>query len=192
MRGRLIALAAVTAAIFPVAVSSGCGSPGRVPGPPGSARSMSRTREALPVPMVTGGSRDQARKAYLSMWEAFVAASATADYRAPGLARYAAGGAFSVLVHGLYANYLDGIVTRGRPAFSPEVTVRPMAGTIREADVTDCARTSTWASYTRSGALIGGQPHASRHIIARLQLLSQAGGPQWKVTYLNVGRPGTC
>lgn len=192
MRGRLIALAAVTAAILPVAVSSGCGGPAPVPGPLGSASSPSRTRETVAVPMGTAGSRDRARKAYLSMWGTFVAASATADYRAPGLARYAAGEAFSVLVHGLYANYVDRIVTRGRPAFSPEVTVRRMAGAIPEADVTDCARTSTWASYTRSGAPIGGQPHASRHVIARLQLLSQAGGPQWKVTYLNVGRPGTC
>jgi hypothetical protein len=126
------------------------------------------------------------------MWGAFVAASATADYRAPGLARYAAGGALSVLVHGLYANYEHGIVTRGRPAFRPHVTVRLMAGRIPEAGVTDCARASTWASYTRSGALIGGQPHGSRRIIARLQLLRQAGGAEWKVTYLNVGRPGTC
>jgi hypothetical protein len=192
VRGRLIAVAAVTAAILLVAVSSGCGGPGRVPGSSGPVSSPSRTREAVPVPMRTAGTRDQARKAYQSMWDAFVAASATADYRAPGLARYAAGGALSVLVHGLYANRVDGIVTRGRPAFSPEVTVRPVAGTARQADVTDCARTSTWASYTRSGALIGGQPHGSRHVIARLQLLRQAGGPQWKVTYLNVGRPGTC
>jgi hypothetical protein len=149
-------------------------------------------RETAPAPTVTVGSLVRARGVYLSMWDAFVIASATADYQSPGLARYAAGGALSVLVHGLYANYLAGIVTRGRPAFRPEVTVRPMAGRIPEADVTDCARTSTWASYARSGALIGGQPRGSRHVIARLQLLVQAGGSQWKVTYLNVGRPGTC
>jgi hypothetical protein len=149
-------------------------------------------REAVPAPRVTAGPRDQARKAYLSMWDAFVIASGTADYQAPNLARYAAGGALSVLTHALYTNYVDGIVTRGRPAFRPQVTLTPAAGAASQASVSDCADAATWASYTRSGKLISGQPHGNRQILARLQLFRQAGGPEWKVTYLNVGQPGTC
>lgn len=191
MRGRPIALAALTAAILAIE-ASGCGGQDRVPQTPDSASSASHTHKAVAAPLVTANPQGQARKAYLSMWDAFVIASGTADYRAPNLAQYAVGGALSVLTHGLYMEYVDGIVTRGRPAFRPQVTVTPTAGAAQQARVIDCADTSTWANYTRSGKLISGQPHGSRRIIARLQLFRQAGGPKWKVTYLNVGQPGTC
>jgi hypothetical protein len=52
-----------------------------------------------------------ARQAYLGMWQAFTAASRTADYQYPSLDRYAAGAALELLTRGLYQNYQAGIVT---------------------------------------------------------------------------------
>ena len=139
-----------------------------------------------------GDSRVLARLAYLNMWQTFVNASRTADYQSPALARYAAGGALSLLTQALYTNYKDGIVTRGEPTFSPSVTITATSGGIQQADVTDCVNPSTSANYTKSGKLISGQPHGSRKVIARLQQFSPVGSPEWKVTYLNVGLAGTC
>ncbi len=73
----------------------------------------------------SGNPRALARQAYLGMWQAFVAASRTADYQSASLAHYAAGDALSLLMRGLYQNYRNGIVTRGRPSFHPDVTIAP-------------------------------------------------------------------
>jgi hypothetical protein len=145
-----------------------------VPAPPPAARS--------------GDPAQQARLAYLGMWTAFVQASHTADYQSPALARYAAGGALSVLVHGLYANYQNGIVTRGKPVFHPEVTVATRNGQPFQANVTDCADSSHWLDYYRSGKAVSESAPGRRRIIAQLQPFSGV----WKVTYLNVGKEGTC
>jgi hypothetical protein len=168
-----------------LAAVTGCTGGAATPGP-------SRPSQT-PPPIATsaGDPRVLARQAYLDMWQAFVNASQTADYQSPALARYAAGDALSLLMHSLYANYKDGIVTRGEPSFSPSVTITTSGGT-QQADVTDCASPSTWANYAKSGKLISGQPHGGRKIIARLQQFSPVGSPAWKVTYLNVGLAGTC
>jgi hypothetical protein len=136
----------------------------------------------------TGDPRTLARQAYLGMWQAYVVASRTADYQAPSLDHYAAGAALSVLTHGLYQNHQQGIVTRGQPTFDPAVKmVRASGGDTAEAEVTDCADSSRWLDY-RSGKPVGGQPQGRRRIIAQLQPLNGV----WKVTYLNVGKAGTC
>jgi hypothetical protein len=78
-----------------------------------------------------------ARQAYLGRWQAFTAASRTADYQSPSLDRYAAGAALELLVHGLYQNYREGIVSRGMPSHSVTMT-KTSLGT-PEAKVTDCS-----------------------------------------------------
>jgi hypothetical protein len=193
VRGKSTARVALLTALLSLA-PSGCGGPGhpQPPGPPPSTRATTPTHAPPPSPHVTVTAQAQARAAYLAMWNAYVTASSTADYQSPALARYAAGAALPVLTNGLYASYKDGIVTKGTPSFSPSVTILVAAGGVQQADVTDCADTSTWANYTRSGQLVPGQPQGRRRVTARLQLFIQAGGSQWKVTSLNVGRAGTC
>ena len=78
----------------------------------------------------SGNPRALARQAYLGMWQAFVAASRTADYQSASLAHYAAGDALSLLTRGLYQNYRNGIVTRAgrlstRTSRSPPRTMPP-------------------------------------------------------------------
>jgi hypothetical protein len=143
---------------------------------------------SVPAPASPADPRAQALRAYLGMWNAFVTASRTADYQSASLARYAAGDALSVLVHGLYENYRDGIVTRGQPLFDPRVTIAASGGVAVGASVTDCADSSRWLDYYTSGRPDGGPPHGRRRIRAQLQLFDGT----WKVTYLVVGKEGTC
>jgi hypothetical protein len=70
----------------------------------------------------------------------------------------------------------------------PAVTaVTGSGGDVTQADVTDCADSSHWLNY-HDGKLVPGQALGHRHIIARLQPFDGT----WKVTYLNVGKAGTC
>ena len=186
MRGTLIAPFAVACAVLLSSALSGCGGPGRLSGPPRSSPA------ATPTPSRTVSEQAQAREAYLAMWAAYVAASRTADYQSPSLARYAAGAALSLLTHGLLADHQAGIVTRGEPSFDPRVTVAAVAGGGQQADVADCADSSGWSDYTRSGKLVPPAQQGRRQVTARLQPFRQAGGTEWKVTYLNVAPAGTC
>ena len=135
-----------------------------------------------------GDPRTLARAAYLGMWQAYVVAARTADYQAPTLDHYAAGGALSTLTHGLYQEHQQGNVTLGQPVLHPAVTVvKGSGGDVTQADITDCADSSHWLNY-HDGKPIAGQDLRRRYIIARLQPFDGT----WKVTYLNVGKAGTC
>jgi hypothetical protein len=174
-----------TAVFCMVAGTAGCA------GGTASSQPPARTGPAPSAPRSqaqAGHPRARARAAYLGMWQAYVAAARTADYQAPALDHYAAGGALSVLTHGLYEEHQQGLVTLGQPEFDPAVTVvRESGGDVTRADVTDCADGSHWLNY-RHGKLVPGQALGHRRIIARLQPF----GGTWKVTYLNVGKAGTC
>jgi hypothetical protein len=164
--------------------ASGCGtSPASHPPPVPTA-----TPSAPSSPAQTGDPQALARAAYLGMWQAYVAAARTADYQAPSLDHYAAGGALSTLTHGLYQEHQDGDVSLGQPVLHPAVTlVKGSGGEVTQADVTDCADGSHWLNY-HDGKLIAGQDLRRRYIVARLQPFNGT----WKVTYLNVGKAGTC
>jgi hypothetical protein len=122
------------------------------------------------------------------MWHAYVAASRTANYQSPSLAHYAVGGALSLLMHGLYSNFRNGIVTRGSPAFHPEVKVAIRNGQLFQATVTDCGDSSHWGEYYKSGKPVPGHPGGRRRIVAQLEPFDGV----WKVTYLVVEKEGTC
>jgi hypothetical protein len=122
------------------------------------------------------------------LWHAYVAAARTADYQAPSLDHYAAGRALSVLTHGLYQEHQEGDVSLGQPVLHPVVTVVKGSGEgASQANVTDCADSFHWLDY-HDGKPVAGQDLGRRYITARLQPF----GGTWKVTYLNVGKAGTC
>lgn len=182
MRGVAIPARPLLAAALALGVLAGCAS--AAPSPQKSAAGDDTpTLPAVATP--PGSPRAQARQAYLGMWQEYVAASRTADYQDPALDRYAAGSALSVLTHGLYQEHQEGIVTRGQPTFDPAVTI--VKGSPAQAGVTDCADSSRWLDY-KAGKPVSGQPSGRRSITADLELF----GATWKVTYLNVGREGTC
>ncbi|MFF0087495.1 hypothetical protein ACFYR1_48820 [Streptomyces canus] len=65
--------------------------------------------------------RSQATTAYLGMWQDMAAAAKTSDWNAPNLARYATDDALSAISRGMYADHLNGLVTKGAPKNSPKV-----------------------------------------------------------------------
>ncbi len=185
MPGTAKALRTAVLASCAVAGIAGCatGTAGSRPSlhPDSASPAVSSTASA-------GDPRTLARQAYLGMWQAYVVAARTADYQAPTLDHYAAGGALSTLTHGLYQEHQDGDVTLGQPKLNPVVTVvKGSGGNVIQADVTDCADSSHWLNY-HDGTPIADQDVRRRYIIARLQPFDGT----WKVTYLNVGKAGTC
>jgi hypothetical protein len=182
VRGLATPVWLLVAAALNLSVLAGCGS---ATSSPGKSTAAPDTPAVPTAASPSGNPQAQAREAYLGMWHAYVAASQTADYQDPSLDHYAAGGALSVLIHGLYHEYQQGIVTRGQPTFDPAVTIAKSDPA--EADVTDCADSSRWLDY-KSGKSVSGQSPGRRRVTAELQLF----GSTWKVTYLNVGKEGTC
>ena len=129
-----------------------------------------------------------ARQAYLGMWQAFTAASRTADYQSPSLDRYVAGAALELLIHGLYQNYREGIVTRGTPSHDVAVTMAKTSLGTPEAKVTDCSDTSGSGTYYKSGKLAAGGSPGRQAIYAQVQPFDGT----WKVTYLVVEKARSC
>jgi hypothetical protein len=166
------------------------GAAGCASGTPGS-QPPARTDPAPSAPSSpapTGDPRALAQAAYLGMWQAYVADARTADYQAPGLDHYTAGGALSTLTHALYQEHQDAEVSLGQPVLHPAVTlVKGSGGSVTQADVSDCADSSHWLNY-HDGKPVADQDLRHRLIIARLQPFNGT----WKVTYLNVGLAGTC
>ena len=139
-------------------------------------------------PTTAGNPQALARAAYLGMWQAYVVAARTADYQAPTLDHYAAGGALTTLTAGLYQEHQEGEVSLGQPVLHPAVkVVKASGGQVSQADVTDCADSSHWLDY-HGGKPVADQDLRHRYVIARLQPFNGT----WKVTYLNVGKAGTC
>ena len=139
-------------------------------------------------PAQTGDPQSLARAAYLGLWQAYVVAARTADYQTSTLDHYAAGGGLSVLTHALYQEHQEGEVSLGQPVLHPAVKVaKTSGGQASQVDVTDCADSSHWLDY-HGGKPVAGQDLRHRYIVARLQPFNGT----WKVTYLNVGKAGTC
>ncbi len=176
----------IAGALAAVCLASGCSS-----SPPAGSAPSAPAVPSLPAsasPVSAGAVKAQALAAYLGRWRAYVTASHTADYQSVSLARYAAGDALSVLTHGLYENYKQGVITRGQPSLNPHASVVFTSGAPVSASVTDCASSTNWRDYDRSGRPAGTSPPGRRRITAQLALFYGS----WKVTYLVVGRPGTC
>jgi hypothetical protein len=160
------------------------------PGTPGSQSTVLPGR-TVPAPGSTAAAGDPqvlARQAYLGMWQAFTAASRTADYQSPSLDRYAAGAALELLIHGLYQDYREGIVTRGTLSHSVAVTMTKTSPGTPEARVTDCSDTSGSGTYYKSGKPAAGGSPGRQAVYAQVQPFDGT----WKVTSLVVETTGSC
>ena len=147
-----------------------------------------RTVSAPGSTAAAGDPQVLARQAYLGMWQAFTAASRTGDYQSPSLDRYAAGAALELLIHGLYQNYREGIVTRGTPSHNVAVTMAKTSLGTPEAKVTDCSDTSGSGTYYKSGKPAAGGSPGRQAIYAQVQPFDGT----WKVTSLVVEKAGSC
>jgi len=178
-------LRAVLIACCAAAGLAGCAS-----GTPGS-QSTALPERTVSAPASTAAAGDPqvlARQAYLGMWQAFTAASRTADYQSPSLDRYAAGAALELLIHGLYQNYREGIVTRGTPSHNVAVTMTKTSLGTPEAKVTDCSDSAGSGTYYKSGKPAAGGSPGRQAIDAQVQPFDGT----WKVTSLVVEKAGSC
>lgn len=178
-------MSAAVLACFAAAGLAGCAS-----GTPGSQSTAlpDRTVSAPGSTAAAGDPQVLARQAYLGMWQAFTAASRTADYQSPSLDHYAAGAALTLLIHGLYQNYREGIVTRGTPSHSVAVAMAKTSLGTPEAKVTDCSDTSGSGTYYKSGKPAAGGSPGRQAIYAQVQPFDGT----WKVTSLVVEKAGSC
>lgn len=148
--------------------------------------SAPRTPAASPADLA----RQQAIAAYLGMWRDFADAATTSDWRSPALARNATGDALSTLSRGLYADHYNGLVSRGRPVNSPQVSSVDPVDSPTTVVIADCGDSTASKKYRAdNGQPVNDGPSGRRQINA---IVKKAVDSSWKVTDFGVQAVGTC
>ncbi|MFI7676416.1 hypothetical protein [Actinophytocola sp. NPDC049390] len=134
--------------------------------------------------------KQDALAAYRGMWQDFVAAGATSDWQSPKLGQHATGIALTNLSRGLYADHVNGLVTKGEPKLSPSVSSVEPPDAPTKIVVTDCGDSTNWLKYRKdNGQLADDKPGGRRLINAIVQKQSDG---SWKVTEYGVHEVGSC
>jgi hypothetical protein len=169
---------------------AGCGSSGAIAtsSTSGSARVVAASTSASSSNPVTVA-KAAAASAYLAMWSDYVDASATNDYQSPLLADHATGNALATLVHGIYSDKLNGVMTKGTPTNTIASETTYLASTPPQVKIVACGDDSTWLTYSVSTGKVDELAPAGRHHIEAL-IVDQNG--TWKVAQLAVQQAGTC
>jgi hypothetical protein len=124
------------------------------------------------------------------MWTAFVEAGRTSDWQSAALGRYVTGVALTHLTRGLYADHLNGVVTRGEPLLNPTVRSVEPADKPTKVIVTDCGDSTNALKVRESdGRPVNSVPGGRRLIDAIVEV--QADG-SWKVSDFGVHEVGSC
>lgn len=184
--------AAVLALSVGLVAAAACGS--------GTASSSSSgtTQPAVPTSAAVSTSaaspaeeaKRQAVTAYLGMWDAFVAASATSDWQSPQLGRYATGLALSTLSRGLYADHYNGLVSRGAPTHDVHVSSVDPPSNPTTVIVSDCSDSTNALKYgADNGQPADDGPGGRRLINATVEKQSDG---SWKVSDFGVQPVGSC
>lgn len=183
---RLAALVVASAAVIVLAACSsgtGAGSSSAPTAPPFTSAS---TSIASPVDKA----KQDALAAYLGMWQDFVAASATSDWQSSKLGRYATGTALNTLSRGLYADHYKGLVTKGEPTHSAQVsTVEPPANPTKGV-VTDCSDSTNALKYRADNGQLADNTPGGRRLINGI--VERQGDGSWKVSDFGVREVGSC
>lgn len=190
----VLSRAALTLSVASAAVLVGCGSGAATGSPAGashrkvSVTSSDETPNSAPSPADIASR--SAAAAYLGMWNDFVAAAATSDWRSTKLGQYATGLALSTLSRGLYADHASGLVSRGNPTHDARVSSVDSATDPTAVMITDCSDSTHALKYNaRTGQPANDGPGGRRLIIAMVR--EQPDG-SWKVVDFGVHEVGTC
>jgi len=133
--------------------------------------------------------RSQATTAYLGMWRDMTKAGTTSDWNSPELAQHASGDALSAISRGLYADHLNGLVTKGEPKNVPKVSSATPAENPTTVMISDCGDSTRWLKYREdNGKLADDKPGGRQAITAEVKRLNGA----WKVTRFAVEAVGSC
>ncbi|GIH99200.1 hypothetical protein Pta02_12090 [Planobispora takensis] len=127
--------------------------------------------------------------AYRGMWQEFVSAARTADWKASELGEYATGDALVVLRHGLWLAHEKEQIVKGEPILRPEVTSLTPATKPTKAQVTDCVDDTGFLVHTRSGKRADGGAATGRHRTTADLALRKG---SWYVTTFVLREAGTC
>lgn len=153
--------------------------------PPGS----STARSAAPT-APADAARRAAIAAYLGMWQDMAAAGRTSDWKSPLLAHHATGDALSTISRGLYADHLNGLVSKGAPKDHPTATSAVPTDSPTTVMISDCGDSTHWLKYRKdTGKLADADPGGRQAITAEVK--RQPGGT-WKVTRFAVEAVGSC
>lgn len=170
---------------------SSCGGTTGAPGssvPPGFPSTTPTSSTS--VPGTAAGSGQAAIGAYLGMWQSMAAAATTSNWQDPELSRYATGDALQVITKSLYADHLNGTITKGHQNNSPHLSSPDAAHDAATSVVTDCGDDSDWLKYRAdSGQPVDNVPGGRRSITA--EVTKQSDG-RWLVTRFAVEAVGTC
>jgi hypothetical protein len=159
-------------------------------------RQPDRGNSSSPAPSLRAPSQDarstadaRAIAAYRGMWNAYAAAGEVADPTHGDVAQYATGDALESLTGALDGYRKKGQVMKGRPALTPRVVSRSPGDPVSRLEVKDCADTTTWLVYDKSGDLINDVPGGRRSIGATV---IDTGNGVWKVSLFGAREVGTC
>jgi hypothetical protein len=123
------------------------------------------------------------------MWVDFTTAGRTSDWKSPRLSAHASGDALSTMSRGLYADHMNGYITKGAPVDHPTVTSAVPASAPTTVLISDCGDSSHWLKYvSKTGKPAPGGAGGRQAITAEVK--KQAGG--WKVDLFAVRAVGTC
>lgn len=175
--------------VVALALMAGCS----VSTPPDTAppsTSVAPPPQVLPAPSVEELAGQDALAAYRGMWEDFVTAGTTSDWRSPDLGRHATGVALTNLSRGLYADSANGLVTRGAPVLSPAVSSVEPAGAPVRVVVTDCGDSMNWLKYRKADNSLATQGPGGRRLINAV--VERQSDGSWKVSDYGVQELGSC
>ncbi|MFF4508942.1 hypothetical protein [Streptomyces sp. NPDC001401] len=114
----------------------------------------------------------------------------TSNWQSPLLAQHAMGDALGAITRGMYADHLNGLITKGEPKNSPSVTQIAPSADPAVVMISDCGDSSHWLKYRkRTGQLADDTPGGRQQITA--QVKKQDDGT-WKVTRFAVEGIGSC
>jgi hypothetical protein len=124
------------------------------------------------------------------MWQDMARAATTSDWKSPRLADHATGDALSAISRGLYADHVNGLVSRGAPKDYPKVTSAVPTQHPTTVLVADCGDSSHWLKYRKgTGKLADDKPGGRQSITAEVKRLSDG---SWKVDRFAVEAVGSC
>ncbi|WP_338595473.1 hypothetical protein [Saccharopolyspora sp. SCSIO 74807] len=150
--------------------------------------------EVVSPPATTSSPADlaaaRAREVYLQMWQAMAQAAQTSDWQSPALAEYATGDALTTLSRSLYADHVNKLVTRGRPANHPTVSSVEPPGDPRTVMLSDCGDSANWLKYRSGTDQLADETGGGRRSITA-EVVTQPDG-SWRVSRFSVQGVGTC
>lgn len=133
---------------------------------------------------------EQAKAAYLGMWEAMAKAGETSDWQAPDLGKFATDNALTTITRSLYTDHFNHVVTQGRPKNNPQVSSVEPQNAPETVMLSDCGDSSgTVKVFADTRKPVNDKPGGRQSIVTEVR--KQADG-SWRVTRFAVQGVGTC